>query len=104
MEKGSDQVVYVDYENISKVLKAGNRVFVDDGLISLIVSTVSKYHSCTSLSSSLPLLPVHACVKLIIIKMIFSIFDIFFSLEYLKIVVTLKINKTRMLLECIFFI
>lgn len=43
MEKGNAQVVYVDYENISKVLKVGNRVFVDDGLISLIVSAVSKF-------------------------------------------------------------
>lgn len=42
MEKGNVQVVYVDYENISKVLKVGNRVYVDDGLISLIVTAVSK--------------------------------------------------------------
>ncbi|KAG5339490.1 KPYK kinase, partial [Acromyrmex heyeri] len=41
MEKGNAQVVYVDYGNISKVLKAGNRIFVDDGLISLIVSAIS---------------------------------------------------------------
>ncbi|KYN17435.1 Pyruvate kinase [Trachymyrmex cornetzi] len=41
IEKGNAQVVYVDYENISKVLKTGNRVFVDDGLISLIVSAIS---------------------------------------------------------------
>ncbi|KAL0102706.1 hypothetical protein PUN28_018192 [Cardiocondyla obscurior] len=41
MEKGTAQIVYVDYENISQVLKVGNRVFVDDGLISLIVSAVS---------------------------------------------------------------
>ncbi|KAL6430242.1 hypothetical protein ACFW04_007757 [Cataglyphis niger] len=41
MEKGSEHIVYVDYENISKVLKVGNRVYVDDGLISLIVTAVS---------------------------------------------------------------
>ncbi|XP_076172225.1 pyruvate kinase-like isoform X2 [Ptiloglossa arizonensis] len=41
MEKGNANVVYVDYENISKVLKVGNRVYVDDGLISLIVTAVS---------------------------------------------------------------
>lgn len=42
MEKGNAQTVYVDYENISKVLKPGNRVYVDDGLISLIVTAISK--------------------------------------------------------------
>ncbi|XP_011496324.1 PREDICTED: pyruvate kinase-like [Ceratosolen solmsi marchali] len=39
-EKGNDNCVYVDYENITKVLKVGNRVYVDDGLISLIVSEI----------------------------------------------------------------
>nr|XP_031834387.1 pyruvate kinase-like isoform X2 [Nomia melanderi] len=41
MEKGNQNAVFVDYENISKVLKVGNRVFVDDGLISLIVTAVN---------------------------------------------------------------
>ncbi|CAK9829806.1 Pyruvate kinase [Anthophora retusa] len=40
-EKGNANVVFVDYDNISKVLKVGNRVFVDDGLISLIVTSVN---------------------------------------------------------------
>lgn len=41
-EKGSDKIVFVDYGNIVNVVKKNNRVFVDDGLISLIVTDVTK--------------------------------------------------------------
>lgn len=48
MEKGNSQIVYVDYENIQKVVKVGNRVFVDDGLISLVVNNISgSFLTCT---------------------------------------------------------
>ncbi|KAL7286849.1 hypothetical protein TKK_0018987 [Trichogramma kaykai] len=40
-EKGNADTIYVDYDNISKVLKVGNRIYVDDGLMSLIVTAVS---------------------------------------------------------------
>lgn len=42
-EKGNKDVVYVDYANITNVVKPGNRVFVDDGLISLVVEKTGKF-------------------------------------------------------------
>ncbi|XP_071444639.1 pyruvate kinase-like isoform X1 [Hetaerina americana] len=42
MEKGNDSVVFVDYENITKVVAIGNRIFVDDGLISLIAKEIGS--------------------------------------------------------------
>jgi len=47
-EKCSAEVVYLDYVNIVKVVKPGNRVYVDDGLMSLIVDEVGKdFLMCT---------------------------------------------------------
>ena len=40
-EKGTAQIVYVDYVNIVNVIKPKNRIFVDDGLISLIAEQVT---------------------------------------------------------------
>ncbi|XP_044262916.1 pyruvate kinase-like isoform X1 [Tribolium madens] len=39
-EKGNAKIVYVDYDNIQKVLKVGNRVYVDDGLMSLVCNEI----------------------------------------------------------------
>ena len=39
-EKCSKDVLYVDYVNITKVLKVGSKVYVDDGLISLIAREI----------------------------------------------------------------
>lgn len=45
---GSKDQVYVDYKNITNVVKPGNRIFVDDGLISLICeSKTADTLTCT---------------------------------------------------------
>ncbi|KAL4216557.1 hypothetical protein ACF0H5_024280 [Mactra antiquata] len=39
-EQGTEELIWVDYKNIVKVLKVGDRMFIDDGLISVIVKEV----------------------------------------------------------------
>lgn len=39
-DKCDENVLYVDYENITKVVKPGCKVYIDDGLISLIVKEI----------------------------------------------------------------
>lgn len=47
-EKGTKDQIYADYPNMVKVLKAGDRIFIDDGLISLVVDSISgDTVSCT---------------------------------------------------------
>lgn len=41
MEKGTSKKIFVDYENIQKVVQIGNRVYVDDGLISLVCNSIN---------------------------------------------------------------
>ncbi|EGT50272.1 hypothetical protein CAEBREN_06374 [Caenorhabditis brenneri] len=41
-ESGTAINLYVDYKNISKVLAVGSRVYIDDGLISLIVEEIQE--------------------------------------------------------------
>lgn len=41
-ESCDEKTLYVDYENITKVLKENSKIYVDDGLISLLVKSVGE--------------------------------------------------------------
>lgn len=40
-ESGNAEIVFVDYKNITNVVKPGNRIFIDDGLISVICESAT---------------------------------------------------------------
>lgn len=47
-ERGNAEIIYVDYKNITNVVKTGSRIFIDDGLISIICqSTTSDILVCS---------------------------------------------------------
>lgn len=39
---GDASCIYVDYKNITKVLKPGGRIYIDDGLISVVADEIGK--------------------------------------------------------------
>merc|ERR1719347_809715 len=43
-EKCSADVLWVDYKNISKVISPGKRLFIDDGLISVVCKEIAEDH------------------------------------------------------------
>ncbi|XP_031747000.1 pyruvate kinase PKLR isoform X2 [Xenopus tropicalis] len=50
-DKCDEQTLWVDYKNISKVVKVGGRIFVDDGLISLLVKEIGPDYCMTEVEN-----------------------------------------------------
>ncbi|MBN3279185.1 KPYM kinase, partial [Polyodon spathula] len=47
MEKCDENTLWVDYKNLTKVVQAGSKIYIDDGLISLVVKELgSNYVMC----------------------------------------------------------
>ena len=51
-ERCDETTVYVDYKNISKVMEANKFVFIDDGLISLLVKEVGSDYLITEVQNT----------------------------------------------------
>lgn len=41
----SDEVLWLDYKNITKVVEIGSKIYIDDGLISLQVKEIGEWRS-----------------------------------------------------------
>ncbi|XP_069074547.1 pyruvate kinase PKLR isoform X7 [Pleurodeles waltl] len=50
-DKCDDKVIWVDYKNICKVVTVGARIFVDDGLISLLVKEIGPNYCLTEVEN-----------------------------------------------------
>lgn len=44
MEQCDENILYVDYKNITQVMKVGSRMFIDDGLISVVVKEMGQFN------------------------------------------------------------
>lgn len=51
MEKGSAKILWLDYKNITKVMKVQDRIFIDDGLVSAIVQEVGEDYLITTVEN-----------------------------------------------------
>ena len=52
MEKCTKDVVWLDYKNITKVIVPGKRIFIDDGLISVVATEIGRSIEKISMLSS----------------------------------------------------
>lgn len=42
IEKCGEEILWLDYKNITKVVEVGSKIYIDDGLISLQVKEIGK--------------------------------------------------------------
>lgn len=51
-EQGDENMVYVDYRNLTKTVKKSSKIFMDDGLIALRVTEIGEDHVMTVVENS----------------------------------------------------
>lgn len=44
-EKCSDEILWLDYKNITNVVEIGSKIYIDDGLMSLQVKEIGKWRN-----------------------------------------------------------
>lgn len=52
LDKGTEKCFYVDYTNMPKVLKKGDTIYIDDGLVSLRATEIGENYIDTVVENS----------------------------------------------------
>lgn len=75
IEKCGEEILWLDYKNITKVVDVGSKIYIDDGLISLQVKEIGK---CRKVLERIRLAPKNLCLFQEPVSLSASIFSCIF--------------------------